>query len=73
MHWNFKVFINSFTLDSVNEYIDIDVDHESSMSPRRSVGVCVAYPYSPNEETPVSTPISDITKTIKQQGTREQQ
>ena len=70
---NVKVFINSFTLDSVNEYIDIDVDHESSMSPRRSVGVCVAYPYSPNEETPVSTPISDITKTIKQQGTREQQ
>jgi len=69
---NARVIINSFTINNINEYINIDIDHDDSDTRKtRNVGVCVSYPYSSKQETPVATTISNITKTVKQQGTRE--
>ena len=69
---NARVIISSFTINNINEYINIDIDHDDTATRRtRAVGVCVSYPYSSNQEIPVATTIPNITKTIKQQGTRE--
>jgi hypothetical protein len=69
-----EVHYDSFTVSDPIEYINIDIDHvlPVELQNPRSVEVCVAYPYSSNQETPVATVIPNITKTIKQQGTREQ-
>ena len=69
-----EVHYDSFTVSDPIEYINLDIDHvlPVELQNPRDVRVCVAYPYSSNQETPVATTISNITKTIKQQGTREQ-
>ena len=69
-----RVVIDAFTINNLDEYLLLDIDHEpvNTHFNLRSTNLQITYPYYNNQTAPSVTSISNITGTYTQTGSNSQ-